>query len=156
MTGRVNILWRVFEKIANKLKIKSQERFWFIYLKTLKKYFFGSCDFNFELFCSYLKNAPDYITPSGNLSFMKFFVALTSRTRFFFNWWKVKYLRHLWINHPNLFSESTCEIYRQVLEKLKSYPTIRRTSRTTSKWIPTKNVETKLKFDMDSFSLFIN
>ena len=25
MTGRVNILWRMFEKIAKKLKMKSQE-----------------------------------------------------------------------------------------------------------------------------------
>ena len=26
MTGRVDILWRIFEKIAKKLKMKSQER----------------------------------------------------------------------------------------------------------------------------------
>ena len=41
MTGRVNIIWRIFEKIAKKLKMKSQEqkkrRFWLIHLEKVRK-----------------------------------------------------------------------------------------------------------------------
>jgi hypothetical protein len=41
MNGRVDILWRIYEKIAKKLKMKSQEqkkrRFWLIYLKNVHK-----------------------------------------------------------------------------------------------------------------------
>jgi hypothetical protein len=41
MTGWVDILLRIFEKIAKKLKLKSQEQkkhnFWLIYLKTFHK-----------------------------------------------------------------------------------------------------------------------
>ena len=44
MTGRVNILWRIFDKNAKKLKMKSLERktsfFLLIYLKTFKKFTF--------------------------------------------------------------------------------------------------------------------
>ena len=40
MTGRVDILWHIFEKIAKKLKMKSgteKRRFRLIYLKTFHK-----------------------------------------------------------------------------------------------------------------------
>ena len=102
--------------------------------KLLKIYFFGSCDFNFNFFAVFL----------NELSFMNFFVVQTSRTRFFFISWKVKYLILVFsVNLPVIF------IYKR-----KSNSTIRRTTRTTSRWISTKNVD--IENDMDSISLFIN
>ena len=52
---------------------------------------------------------------------MKFFVAQTSITRFFFNCGKVKYLRHLLINHHTFFTESSLYIlYLQIVSKRNS------------------------------------
>ena len=85
------------------------------------------------------------------LSFMKFFVAQTSRTRFFFNCWKVKYLHHLKLNHPNfavnlpvifIFKFCRKEIYTNHQENLENWIC----------WISTMGTS-KLKFDMDSISL---
>ena len=64
MTGRVDILWRIFEIKAKKLKMKSQERKNVVlvnFSENIQKIdFFGSCYFSF--FCSFfLKNAPEYI-----------------------------------------------------------------------------------------------
>ena len=47
------------------------------------------------------------------------------------------------INHPKFFSESSCDIYLQVLKKKKSNPT-RRISRTKTWRISTKNVRTEI------------
>ena len=50
MTGRVDILSRIIEKISKKLKMKSQELNNVVLVNYSKKvqklYFFGSCDFN--------------------------------------------------------------------------------------------------------------
>ena len=71
MTRRVNILWRIFEKIAKNLKMKSQER---------KTSFLVNLSENFPKiwalllqFCSFLKNAPDYIYPSGHFVLYEIF-----------------------------------------------------------------------------------
>ena len=44
MTGRVNILWRIFEKIAKKVKNEvtgtEKRRIWLIYLKTFYTFTF--------------------------------------------------------------------------------------------------------------------
>ena len=62
MTGRVDILWRIFEKIAKKFLVNLSEN-------VKKIYCFGSCYFNFNFFCSFLKNAPYFINPFGNFVF---------------------------------------------------------------------------------------
>ena len=61
MTGRVDILWPIFKKIAKKLRIKSQERKTSFLvdlsenvLKILKM-FFWSCDLNYKFFVLFLK-----------------------------------------------------------------------------------------------------
>ena len=51
---------------------------------------------------------------------MKFFVAQTSITRFFFKCGKVKYLRHLLINHPTFFTKSSFGIYLKIVSKRNS------------------------------------
>ena len=52
MTGRVDILWCIFEKskkVKNEVIGTEKFRFWLIYLKTFKKItFFGPCYFNFN------------------------------------------------------------------------------------------------------------
>ena len=73
MTGRVDI--RIFEKIAKKLKMKSQERKNIVFGLTIEK-----CDFNFNFFAVFLKMRQTISTLQVILSFMKFFVAQTSRT----------------------------------------------------------------------------
>ena len=73
MTGRVDI--RIFEKIAKKLKMKSQERKNIVFGLTIEK-----CDFNFNFFEVFLKMRQTISTLQVILSFMKFFVAQTSRT----------------------------------------------------------------------------
>ena len=74
MTGRVDILGAFSRKIVKKLKMKSQERknvaLAYLYENSFKIYFFGSCDFNYNFFCSFRKNAPDI---PEDLSFMNFF-----------------------------------------------------------------------------------
>ena len=51
MTGRVDVLWHIIEKIAKKVKNKvtgTEKRcFCHITLKTSKNFTFGSCDFKF-------------------------------------------------------------------------------------------------------------
>ena len=98
--------------------------------------FIGSCDFNFNFFVS-------VSTLPVILSFLKFFVAQTSLTNFFFNFWKVKYLRHLKINHPYIFSESSFGIYLQISSERNSNLTTRRILRTTSRCSSTRNIEIK-------------
>lgn len=52
MTGRINTLWRILEKRANKLTIKSQNQKNVVLVNLFehvqKFCFFGSCDFNFN------------------------------------------------------------------------------------------------------------
>ena len=95
MTGRVNILKRIFEKIAKKVKIEvtgtKKRSFWLFYTKTFHKTtFLGPVAsiltfLQFSQKCAWLAKS----TLPVISSFMKFFVAQTSRTRFFFNCWKV-------------------------------------------------------------------
>ena len=68
-----------------------------------------------------------------------FFVAKTSTTRFFPKCWKVKYLRHLWINHHNFLRD--IPLVLQVLLERNSNPTLRRTSRTTFRCSSTRKFE---------------
>ena len=52
-----------------------------------------SCDFNFNFFVVFSSFSWPYrSTLPVVLTFLKYFVAQTSRTRFFLNCWKVKYL----------------------------------------------------------------
>ena len=59
MTGRVNIILRIFEKIAKKLKMKSQEQKNVVLVNLSenfpKIYFFGSCYFNFDFLAVFSK-----------------------------------------------------------------------------------------------------
>ena len=77
MTGRVDILWRIFEKIAKKLKMKSQEWknviFGYFICKLSKNLIFWFLLLQFQLFGSFLKNAQDYIDPSGNFVIYEIF-----------------------------------------------------------------------------------
>ena len=57
--------------------------FWLIYLKSFKKITFESCYFNFNFFAVFSKMRQSISTIPVILSFMKFFVSQTSRTRFF-------------------------------------------------------------------------
>jgi hypothetical protein len=64
MTGRVNILKRIFEKIAKKVKIEvtgtKKRSFWLFYLKTFHKTTFLGPVTSILTFCSFLKNVPDH------------------------------------------------------------------------------------------------
>ena len=76
MTGRVDILWCIFEKIAKKLKMKSQEQkrfFRLIYLKTFHKSTFLGPVTSILIFFAVFSNAPDYIDPSGHFDFYENF-----------------------------------------------------------------------------------
>ena len=127
----------IFGKSGKRLKMKSQERKTSFLVNWAENCaFIGSCDFNFNFFVS-------VSTLPVILSFLKFFVAQTSLTNFFFNFWKVKYLRHLKINHPYFFSESSFGIYLQISSERNSNLTTRRILRTTSRCSSTRNIEIK-------------
>ena len=85
------------------------------------------------------------------LSFMKFFVAQISITRFFSNCWKAKKLRHIWINHPNFFIESSFSIH---LQERNSNATTRKTSRTIYIALQGRQVTLKLKSNVRNHSNF--
>ena len=55
-----------------------------ITLKTLKNCAsLGTCDFNFNFFCDFIKNTPKYIDPSGQFNLLrKLFEAQTSKPIF--------------------------------------------------------------------------
>ena len=71
MTGRDDILWRIIEKIAKKLKMKSQEQKNSFSVNLSENfpqiYYFGSCYFNFIFFSVFSKMRQlDYIDPYEN------------------------------------------------------------------------------------------
>ena len=72
-----NFIKKNDRKIAKKLKMKSQERkkrrFWLIYLKHSKNLLIWVLLLQFELFCIFLKTAPEYMDPSGHFVFHEFF-----------------------------------------------------------------------------------
>ena len=74
-------------------------------------------------FLQFTKNAPEYIDPSGHFVFYDIFCSSNSYNSFFFNGRKFKYIRQLWINHPNFFSECSFGIYLKVLYERNSNPT---------------------------------
>ena len=81
ITGRVDVLWSIFEKNAKILKIKSQDRKnIFGKLIFFKAVLFGS--FEFKLNFSQLSQM-SLSTHPVILSFMNFFIAQTSFTPFF-------------------------------------------------------------------------
>ena len=95
MTGRVNILLRIFEKNAKKLKMKSQERK-NIVLVNLSE---NVQQISFRMgpvtsILNFVQFSQSKSTLPVILSFMKFFVAQLFRTQFLFNCCKVKYLSH--------------------------------------------------------------
>ena len=65
MTGRVDIVRRIFRDNSKKLKLKSQENFSMFSDKFTKNKKFRSFNFIFLI----LINVPEYITPSGHLVF---------------------------------------------------------------------------------------
>ena len=79
---RVNILWRIFEKIAKKVKIEvtgtKKSSFWLICLKTFHKSTFLGPVTSFLTLQFITMSTLPVISP-----FMNFFVAQTSRTHFF-------------------------------------------------------------------------
>ena len=80
------------------------------YLKMFKDLcFFGSCVSNYIFFAIFLKCARLYPPFWSFCLFYEIFVAQTSMTRFFQlckSW-----ISPPFINHPNFFSESSCNIY---------------------------------------------
>ena len=87
--------------------MKSQHRKKSFLVNITGKLFWGSCDFNFNFLKIFSKMRQTLYTLPVILSYMKFFVA--SRF-FFFNCWKVKYLRHL--NHfKSIFSVKLPLVY---------------------------------------------
>ena len=86
MTGRVEMLRRIFEEIEKKRKKLSHRNgktsFLVYNLKFFKNYAFWVLWLQFYFFCNFLKNAPEYIYPSGNFVFVKFCVGQASITIF--------------------------------------------------------------------------
>ena len=118
--------------------------------------FFGSCDFNFIFFAIFLKMRQTILTLPVILSFMNFFVAQTSVNNFFssivekFNIsaiYKSIILTFQWIF---LWYLSTSFVRK------KSNSTTRRSSRTTSRWISTKNVEIRILCGLNFFVYQLN
>ena len=72
----IGMIERNFEKIAKQLKLESKGPKKSFQLIT-KNDVFPFLLLNFEIFCVFLKYAPEYINPSGHLSFMKFCEART-------------------------------------------------------------------------------
>ena len=73
MTGRVDIVWRIFGKnaknVENEVSVSKKHIFFADFAKHSEQlFFFGYCDFNFN-FLHYSQNAPEYIDPSGNIIF---------------------------------------------------------------------------------------
>ena len=109
--GSIYIL--IFVQSAKKLNMKSQERKIVVFDKLLwkrsKMCFLGSCDFNFYLFCNFLKNAPDYIDPSGHFVLYEHFCSSNFYNSFCLFFSKVEKFNITTIH--NFFSESSFGIY---------------------------------------------
>ena len=141
MTGRVDIVWRIFfYKIAEKLKMKSQDRknvgLMNLSENVKKEYFFGFCDLNLIFFFNFFKNAPDYIyRPFRSFCLLWHFFCL-NYYRLFFQLSK-SYISSLFINQSSEFFPFIF-IYK-FCNKSKSNQTTMRTSRTTYMWSSTRN-----------------
>ena len=135
--------------------MKSQEQktlYLVIFSKNFPQiYFFGSCYFNFNFFAVFSKMRHTISTLPVISSFMKIFVAQISRTRFFFNCWKL-----------NIFAifKSIILIFQWIFlwylstsfVKKKSNPTIRELR---GQHLGEFQQRISKLFDMDSISLFI-
>ena len=102
-----------------------------------KIYFFGSCYFNFNYFCSFLKNAPDFIDPSGNFVFHEIFCSTNFENSFFSSIVEKLNITTIYKSIILFFQWIFLWYLSTSFVKKKSNPTIRRTSRTTSRWIST-------------------
>ena len=87
-----------------------------INLKMLENlWIFGWLRLQFKHFCNFLKNPSVYTDPSGHFVFYEIFCSSKFYYSFFFNCWKVKYLRHskiiiliFSVNLPVIFSYKFC------------------------------------------------
>ena len=81
MTGRVDILWCIFEKNAKKLnEVTGNEKNWFWSKNIQKIHFFWSCYFNFNVFAVFSKKRQSKLILLVIWSSIKVFGAQTSRT----------------------------------------------------------------------------
>ena len=82
MTGRVDILWRIWRKLQkSKSQAPPKNNFWmFLEIFTKKLCFFSVLWLHFYFFCPFLKNASEYIEI---LSFMTFYVQPVSYKLYF-------------------------------------------------------------------------
>ena len=73
ITGRVDIVWRIFKKTAKKLKLKSQDPkkyfFFNVFISIKQKISFSVPVTSLLNFWNFLQKAPVYIDPSGHFVF---------------------------------------------------------------------------------------
>jgi hypothetical protein len=61
------------KKVKNEVTGTKKRRFWLIYLEKVHKSTFWGPVTSILTFLQFLKNAPDYINPSGHFVFYEFF-----------------------------------------------------------------------------------
>ena len=110
MTGRVDIIWRILERISKKLKLKAQDakktQIFKVIIWIYPKQRFPVLWLHLKFFS---KHTPNYIVPSGHFVFYETLCSRTSPRRcsrcYSGGWIKMYLLQNLYINTKGTITE---------------------------------------------------